>query len=110
MSHLAGVVHLLKKEHDRLTRQLQGISAALSAFGAAYGKRTARRSKISAAGRARIAKAQRLRWSKLKRNSGQTKDVSGIPKRRTMSAAGRRRIVAAQKLRWAKVRAANKAT
>jgi hypothetical protein len=108
MSQLAGVVQQLKKEHDRLTRQLQGISAALSAFGAAYGKRTARRSKISAAGRARISKAQRLRWSKLKRNGGQTKDVSGIPKKRTMSAAGRKRIVAAQKLRWEKVRAANK--
>jgi hypothetical protein len=101
MSQLAGVVQQLKKEHDRLTKQLQGISAALSAFGAAYGKRT---------GRERIAAAQRLRWSKLKRNSGQTKDVSSIPKKRTMSAASRRRIAAAQKLRWAKVRAANKVT
>jgi hypothetical protein len=27
-------------EHDRLTKQIRGISAALSAFGAAYGKRT----------------------------------------------------------------------
>ena len=109
MSQLAGVVQQLKKEHDRLTKQLQGISAALSAFGAAYGKRTARRSKISAAGRARIAAAQRLRWSKQKNNSVQTKGVSSVLRKRTMSAAGRRRIVAAQKLRWAKVRAANKA-
>jgi|SRR5580704_7460568 hypothetical protein len=105
MSQLAGVVQQLKKERDRLTRQIQGISAALSAFGAAYGKRTARRRKLSAAGRASIAAAQRLRWAKLKRNTGQTNHVSGIPKKRTMSAAGRRRIVAAQKLRWAKVRA-----
>jgi hypothetical protein len=73
--------------------------ALLSAFGAAYGKRTARRSKMSAAGRERIAAAQHLRWSKLKRGSGQTKDVSSVPKKRTMSAAGKRRIVAAQKLR-----------
>ena len=92
MSQLDAVVRLLKAEHDQLNKQLQGISAALSAFGAAYGKRTARRSKMSAAGRERIAAAQRLRWSKLKRNSGQTKDVSSIPKKRTMSAAGRRRI------------------
>jgi hypothetical protein len=106
MSHLTGVVQQLKKEHDRLTRQLDGISRALSAFGAAYGQRTARRSKISAAGRERIAAAQRLRWSNLKKKSGQMKDVSGMPKKRTMSAAGRRRIGAAQKLRWAKVRAA----
>jgi hypothetical protein len=105
MSQLAVVVRLLKTEHDRLSRQLQGISAALSAFGAAYGKPKARRSKMSAAGRARIAAAQRLRWSKLKESRGQTKEVSSMPKRRTMSAAGRKRIVAAQKLRWAKVRA-----
>jgi len=105
MSQVAGVVRLLKTEHDRLSRQLQGVSAALSAFGAAYGKPKARRSKMSAAGRARIAAAQRLRWSKLKGGRGQAKDVSSIPKRRTMSAAGRKRIVAAQKLRWAKVRA-----
>jgi hypothetical protein len=105
MSQLAGVVRLLKTERDRLNRQLQGISAALSAFGAAFGKPKARRSKMPAAGRARIAAAQRLRWSKLKARNGPAKAVSSMPKRRTMSAAGRKRIVAAQKLRWAKVRA-----
>jgi hypothetical protein len=89
MSHLASVVRQLKKEHDRLTRQIQGISAALSAFGSAYGKPKARRSRMSAAGRARIGAAQRLRWSKLKGSSGQTKAASSVPKKRTMSAAGR---------------------
>jgi hypothetical protein len=66
MSQLAGVVRLLKTEHDRLTRQLQGVSAALSAFGAAYGKPKAKRSKMSAAGRKRIAAAQKLRWAKVR--------------------------------------------
>jgi hypothetical protein len=33
MSQLAGVVRLLKTEHDRLNRQIRGISSALSAFG-----------------------------------------------------------------------------
>jgi hypothetical protein len=108
LTQIAGIVQLLKKEHDRLTRQIQGISAALSAFGAAYGNRTAGRRKLSAAGRARIAEAQRLRWSKLKGDRGQTKNSAGGPKKRSMSAAGRRRIVAAQKLRWAKVRATQK--
>jgi hypothetical protein len=109
MSQLAGVVRLLKTEHKRLNRQLQGVSAALSAFGAAYGKPKARRSKMSAAARERIAAAQRLRWSKLKGRSGQTKTVSSVPKRRTISAPGRKRIVAAQKLRWAKIRSAKAA-
>ena len=43
MANLAGVVQLLKKEHGRLTKELQGISAALAAFGNAYGKRTGTR-------------------------------------------------------------------
>jgi hypothetical protein len=60
---------------------------------------------MSAAGREPIAKAQRLRWSALKGNRAQTKDLSDMPKKRTMSDAGGRRIAAAQKLRWAKVRA-----
>ena len=109
MSQLARVVQQLKKEHDRLTKQIQGISAALSAFGSAYGKPNAGQSKMSEAGRARIAAAQRLRWSKVKRNNGQVKDFSTVPKKRTMSAAGRRRISAAQKLRWAEVRSAKAA-
>ena len=108
MTQIAGVVQLLKKEHDRLTRQIQGISAALSAFGATYGNRTTGRRKLSAAGRARIAEAQRLRWSKLRVDRGRTKNSAGVPKKRSMSAAGRRRIAAAQKLRWEKVRATQK--
>jgi hypothetical protein len=55
-----GVVWLLKAERDRLTRQIQGISAALSALGVDYGKPTGVRRKLSA-GRARIADAQRQR-------------------------------------------------
>ena len=38
MDNLAAVVRLLKKEQDRLTKELRGISAALAAFGKAYGK------------------------------------------------------------------------
>ena len=106
MTQLDNAVRLLKAEHDRLTKQMRGISAALSAFGAAYGKRTVRR-KMSAAGRARIVEAQRLRWAKVK-SSGQTKSAP-IRKKRTMSAAARKRIGAAQRARWAKVKADRKA-
>jgi hypothetical protein len=108
MTQLAGVVKLLKKEHARLSRQIQGVSAALSAFGAAYAKPTGKRRKISTAGRARIAEAQRLRWSKLKGSHGRTKSGKSLPKKRIMSVSARRRISAAQKLRWAKVKVAQK--
>jgi hypothetical protein len=105
MKNMGDVVGLLKKEHVRLTKQIRGISAALEAFGAAYGKQNGIRRKMSAAGRARIAEAQRQRWAKVK---GKTKSASVAPKRRTMSAAGRARIAAAQRARWAKVKNAAK--
>ena len=41
---LAGVVRLLRKEQDRMTRELRGIGAALAAFGKSYGKGTIKES------------------------------------------------------------------
>ncbi|HET6178640.1 MAG TPA: hypothetical protein VFE61_17055 [Candidatus Sulfotelmatobacter sp.] len=108
MTNLGGVVKQLKKEHDRLTREIKGVAAALAAFGAAYGKGTGTRSKISAAGRARIAAAQKARWAKVRATSGPNKKVVGMPKKRNLSAAAREKIAAAQRVRWAKVKAANK--
>ena len=107
MTNLGGVVQLLKKEHERLTKQIQGVSAALAAFGATYNGGSGTR-KISAAGRARIAAAQRARWAKRKAKSGKSNTVT-MPKKRTMSAAARRKIAAAQRARWAKVKASKKA-
>ena len=105
MTNMGSVVQLLKQEHERLTRQIQGVSAALAAFGASYsnGSRTGTGT-ISAAGRARIAAAQRARWAKLK-GKGTRSASSTMPKKRTMSVAARKRIAAAQRARWAKVRA-----
>ena len=108
MPNLAGVVQLLKKEQGRLTKELQGISAALAAFGKTYGKQTGTRGRLSAAARARIAAAQRARWAKVKATTNQSGNGAAGPKR-TMSPAARKRIAAAQRARWAKVRAkANK--
>jgi hypothetical protein len=101
MTNMGDIVQALKKERERLTNQIEGISAALSAFSAAYGKQNGVRGKMSAAGRARIAEAQRRRWAKLK-----AKNVVATPKKRTMSAAARRKIAAAQRARWAKIRKA----
>lgn len=104
MANYAGVVQQLKKEHDRLTREIRGITAALAAFGAAYGKRSATRGRISAAGRARIAAAQRARWEKVRAKGGQKANVVSMPRKRMMSAAARKRIAAAQRARWARVK------
>ena len=103
MSNLAGVVRLLKKEQDRLTRELRGIGAALAAFGKSYGK-GGRTRKLSASARARIAAAQRKRWAKVREKT----KVVPIRGKRTLSAAARRKIAAAQRARWAKIKAGKK--
>lgn len=107
MTNLGGAVQMLKKEHDRLTTQMKAITAALSAFGAAYSRKTTTQSGISAAGRARIGAAQRERWAKVKAKVNK-RTAATTPKKRTMSAAARRKIAAAQRARWAKVKAAKK--
>lgn len=60
----------MKKERDKIEKQLSGLNAALAAFvGAYYGgksKPTRKKRTMSAAGRKRIAAAQRARWEKVK--------------------------------------------
>ena len=107
MTNLAGVVQMLKNEHDRLAREMDAIGQALSAFGVVYGKQARNRGKISAAGRARIAAAQRARWAKMKTDTTKSNAVT-MPKKRTMSSSARKRIAAAQRARWAKVKAGRK--
>ena len=108
MANLAGVVQLLKKEQDRLTKELHGISAALAAFGKSYGKQTGTRGTLSAAARARIGAAQRARWAKMRASKNPSGSGAVAPKR-TISAVARKKMAAAQKARWAKVRAGKKA-
>ena len=103
MSSFSGVIRLLKKEQDRLTKELHGITAALAAFGKTYAKGTGTR-KLSAAARARIAAAQKARWAKYRSPS----KVAPSRGKRTLSAAARRKIAAAQRARWARVKAGKK--
>jgi hypothetical protein len=108
MANLSGVVQMLKNEQGRLTKELQGISAALAAFGKTYGKPTGTRRRISAAGRARIVAAQKARWARVKASKNQGRNGAAAPKR-VISAAARKRMAVAQRARWARVRAAKKA-
>jgi hypothetical protein len=70
MGNVSRIVEQLKKERDKVEKQLSGLNAALAAFvGTYYGGKpapTRKRRKISAAGRQRIAAAQRARWAKIK--------------------------------------------
>jgi hypothetical protein len=68
MATVSTIVQQLKKERDRVERQLTGLNAALSAFVGVYGgtKPTRKRRKLSAKARAKIAAAQRARWAKVR--------------------------------------------
>ena len=60
---------------------------------------------ISAAGRRRIAIAQKQRWAALKK-SGSEKPAPKPGKKRKLSAAGRAKMAAAARKRWSKVKKA----
>lgn len=70
---MQSIVGPLKKEQQRLEDELHRVTAALTAFGNVYlggskSKPASSRKKrtISAAGRKRIAAAQRARWAKVR--------------------------------------------
>jgi hypothetical protein len=66
---MQSVVNQLQKERSRLADELRRVTGALTAFGKVYvSGPTATRKKrtISAAGRKRIAAAQRARWARVK--------------------------------------------
>ena len=90
----------LKEKIEALEGELSQILGAPATEAPARAVR--RRPQISAAGRARIAAAQRARWAQIK---GKAAPKVARKARRKLSAAGRAAIVAAAKARWAKVRA-----
>jgi hypothetical protein len=105
MGDLFRVVQQLKKERKRLADELYRVTSALTAFGNVYlhgskpqtAVKTRTTRTISAAGRERIAVAQRARWAKHKSDQSE-------PRKRTMSPAARKKIAAAQRARWAQVK------
>ena len=62
--------------------------------------------RMSAAGRARIAEAQRKRWAAAKKQSEPAASEEAPKPKRRLSKAGKAAIVAALKKRWAAKRAA----
>ena len=100
MGNISKVVKQLSKERIRLANELHKVIAALTAFGKVYldGAKPPRKKRtMLAAGRKRIAAAQRARWAKQEQK----------PKR-ILSASARRKIAAAQRARWAKAKAQQK--
>ena len=100
----------LKEKIDGLETELATIfggngSRMPSPFKSA---KTAKKKGMSAAGRARIAAAQKARWAKVKAAKPANAGVKTTAKRKVMSAAQKAKISAAAKKRWAKAKAAGK--
>jgi hypothetical protein len=68
MGKVSVIVKQLRKERDKVEKQLSGLNAALAAFvGTYYGAKPTRKKRtMSAAGRKKIAAAQRARWAKIR--------------------------------------------
>ena len=95
-----------KAQIDAQIAELRQMLSGPSAETAATPRPAKRkRRKMSAAGRARIAEAQRKRWAASKKASGPSAPKAAPKPKRKLSAAGRRAIVAAAKKRWAAKRA-----
>jgi hypothetical protein len=117
MANLSGIMQQLKKERDRVERELSGLNAALAAFVNVYAGKSKpttgrKRRKMGVSARKKIAAAQRARWAKARKGSqpvvATATTTGSAPVKRTMSASARRKIAAAQRARWAKVKAQQK--
>ena len=91
----------LKEQIDALNKEMASILGAPASMPAKPSKKR----KMSAAGRAKIAAAQKARWAKVK---GAKPAAKAPAKKRKMSAAAKAKISALAKARWAKVKAAGK--
>ena len=107
------IVKALKKEEAKLEKtaknalkHLEALRVSIKLFATGFvgnGRLVKkRRKKMSAAGRASIARAQRARWAKVR----SAKPTRTVRQRGKMSAATRAKMAKAQRARWTKVREA----
>jgi hypothetical protein len=89
----------LKEKIATLEKQLAQLEGT-KVVSAPASKPVKKKGGMSAAGRARVAAAQKARWAKIK--AAKAKPAA---KKKKISAAGIAKIKAAQKARWAKIKA-----
>ena len=94
----------IREQIESLEKELSQLLGASDISSPSPAAKSGRRY-VSAAGRARMAAAQKARWAKFHGN-GSTPSIAR-PKRK-MSAAGRARIAAAAKERWRVAKAAGR--
>src|ERR1039458_10747753 len=99
MTTLNQVVHQLQARRRQTEQELEKLNLAIRALtsvGGTLEPTVRRKNRMSAAGRASIAKAQRERWAKLKSKTGPKTEK----KKFKMSAAGRGAVWQGKKAWW----------
>jgi len=94
---------------ERIDSLQYDLSRVLNGNGRPPGRPPGKRIiRMSAAGRARIAAAQRARWAKYNAGKGGAARAKTSRSGRPLSAAAKAKIAAAARARWAKARAAGR--
>jgi hypothetical protein len=98
----------LKEKIDSLHKQLAAILGAASKPISTVAKPPKKKGGMSAAGKARIAAAQKARWAKIKAAKPAVKAKPVKKARKALSAAVKAKLSALAKARWAKAKATGK--
>ena len=97
----------IKDRIEALTKELNGLLG--SSAPVVKAAKPAKKRGMSAAGRAAVSAAAKLRWAKInaaKAKPAVVKAAKPAKKKFKMSAAAKAKIAAAQKARWAKIKGA----
>jgi hypothetical protein len=124
MGNLANVLQQLRAERREAQLHVEKLDQAIAVIESLNGSGTSQKANqptgtiaapkrfLSKASRLKMARAQRARWARAKKDSQPAlvaaKTTGAAPAKRTMSASARRKIAAAQRARWAKLKAQQK--
>jgi hypothetical protein len=118
MGNLSSALRELRAKRQETWLQVEKLDQAISVIESLNGSGASRKENqptriISAASRRKMARAQRARWARARKESQPlvvtTKTTGSGPVKRPMSASARRKIAAFQRARWAKVKQERKA-
>jgi hypothetical protein len=116
MGNLGSALQQLRAERKQTQSHLEKLDQAISVIeslngSGSFGKAAQPTRIISQGSRRKMARAQRARWAKARKEPqpiSAAKTTGPIPVKHTMSAAARRKIAAFQRARWAKIKAQQK--
>ena len=118
MGNLTSALQQLRAELREAQMQVEKLDQTISVIESLNGSGASRKANpptrvISAASRRRMARAQRTRWERARKESQllvtTAKTTGPAPAKRTMAVAARKKIAAFQRARWAKVKQQKKA-